>query len=117
MSLFIITSAKADGRIEFKDDESVGFVICFALWPLTLVMILMITLFEMYKNLLKKEVMGYIPDTSRLDTQLDNLNVKQLKMVLRAERIGAIHLSEKAKEQASKIIIDRSFEENFLGKK
>ena len=116
MSIFIVASAKMEGKVEFRDEDCVSFVICFALWPLTLIFLGLLTAFEMYKSMLKKQVMNYIPGDTRLDLQLNELSLRQLKMVIRAERVGAIHLGEKAKEQARKIIEDRSFEDNFLGK-
>jgi hypothetical protein len=116
MSAFIIASAKVEGKVEFRDEDCVSFVICFALWPLTIIFLGLLTAFEMYKSMLKKQVMNYVPGNTRLDLQLNELSLKQLKVVIRAERIGAIHLGEKAKEQARKIITDRAFEDNFLGK-
>jgi hypothetical protein len=116
MSIFIVAAAKAERSVIVKDEESVGFVLCFTLWPATMIIVCIMMAFELYKTMLKDEILKYIPQGATLEDHLEDLSVKQLKLILRAEKIGAVFLTDKAKKHAGKIITDRSFEDTFLGK-
>ena len=101
----------------FEKSESSILIFLVIIWPITIILILLTSVWEnYYKNqtqkiffILRKN--GY----NSLNDAIPNLPVKDLELLLKAEKIGVINLSTKQKQLVQRYLVDKCFEKSILG--
>jgi len=101
----------------FEKSESSVLIFLVIIWPITIILILLTSVWEnYYKNqtqkiffILRKN--GY----NSLNDAIPNLPVKDLELLLKAEKIGVINLSTKQKQLVQRYLVDKCFEKSILG--
>ena len=87
------------------------------LWPLTMILVIMANLWELYRSFLKKRIeamSSLIIDDNGNIKGIESLSVKELKVMMRAFNVGVIQISNKDLSLLKKTLIDKTFEEEFL---
>lgn len=88
------------------------------LWPLTIILIVSLLIYEKYKEHVNKKIRSIL-NGKNMDECFDNLTLKEMEYIAFGERIKAAYLTDKVKNELYKRIEDSSFEDFFLkdGKK
>ena len=99
-----------------KDDPILGLVIAIT-WPLTFFTLVAIYAWEAYRTNIGNRVSAILVkyDCYSIDTAVDKLSLKELKLLLWANRIGCLGLSLKTVSSIEKRLVDMNFENTFLG--
>jgi hypothetical protein len=85
-------------------------------WPLCAIGITLIMSFEIYKDKLCRKVEDKVNMLKKDLTNVEDINTKDLKLILFANKLGAISIHDKLIDKVKSSLIDRSFEDHILKK-
>lgn len=95
----------------------IAMAVLSGLWPITLILIALIHILELYQSLYRKKIRAIIEryGAARINDCHDKLTLKELKQVMHAHEVRAWHLTDKELIFVERALISKTFEKTILG--
>jgi len=114
----IIIGSDGDYKHLFTEmGDIIVFAVLTVTWPIAFLTLIIIGLLEFYKHRVFEKVRSNVYMIRDDYTTIEQINIKDLKYILFATKIGAIHVDDKLINKVKQSISDRSFEDHLLSSK
>jgi len=98
---------------ETKEDI-LHFVLIAIAWPICITVAFFVVCIELYKHRISEKVKDKVDMIKKDPTSISHICIKDLRLILFANRLNAINIDDKLIDKVKSSLIDRSFEDYLL---
>lgn len=115
LAAIVINSIRKSYTIDF---DIVSMLFLILMWPSTLCVMGLLYLWELFQRLQAYKVKRILAkyESGSIENCIHLLAIKELKQIKFSTKVGATYVSPRLKELVEHYLIEKHFEETFLGK-